>query len=231
MSSFCPFNWFTLAKPTSVILGSSFDIIHSPNNWSNEEAVISHLTKIVSPYIQRKRKELLLPINTKVLLIFDVFKGQTTPKVIDCLKKSNCLSIFVPSNHTNLFQPLDISINKGAKSFLVEKYQDWYASQVTSQLERGFSPHDVKVDVKLTTVKPLHAAWVVQYYKKMKDSKSTIISGFRRVLITEAVLQAESLTRLGENPFDDIEILNSWTYLLPFQFRLCCCVISLWTFG
>ena len=186
-----------------------FDITHSSNYWSNEEAVISHLTKIVFPYIQRKRKELLLPNNTKALLIFDVFKGQTTPKVIDCLRKNNCLSIFIPSNHTNLFQPLDISVNKGTKRFLVEKYQDWYASQVTSQLERGFSPHDVKVDVKLTTVKPLHAAWVVQYYKKMQDSKSTIISGFRSALITETVLQAESLTWLSENPFDDIEIFNS----------------------
>ena len=34
-----------------------FGITHSPNHWSNEEAVISHLTKVVFPYIQRKRKD------------------------------------------------------------------------------------------------------------------------------------------------------------------------------
>ena len=39
----------------------------------------------------------------------------------------------VQNNYTNLFQPLDISVNKGAKSFLSNKYQDWYASQVSKQ--------------------------------------------------------------------------------------------------
>ena len=50
-------------------------------------------------------------------------------------------------------------MNKGAKSFLSDKYQDWYASQVSKQLERGAEPFNLKVDVTLTKLKPLHAGW------------------------------------------------------------------------
>jgi len=32
-------------------------------------------------------------------------------------------------------QPLDISVNKPAKDFLREKFQDWYASQILQQLD------------------------------------------------------------------------------------------------
>ena len=48
-------------------------------------------------------------------------------------------------------------MNKGAKSFLSDKYQDWYASQVSKQLERGVESFNLKVDVTLTKLKPLHA--------------------------------------------------------------------------
>ena len=65
------------------------------------------------------------------------------------LKKNNIVAIHVPNNHTNLFQPLDMSVNKGAKCFIADKYQDWYAEKVLLQLNTGVGAHDVKVDVKL----------------------------------------------------------------------------------
>ena len=74
--------------------------------------------------------DLNLADNAKALLIFDVFKGQTTSAVNELLVKNNMIVIRVPNNHTNLFQPLDISVNKSAKCYLAGKYQDWYADKV-----------------------------------------------------------------------------------------------------
>ena len=71
--------------------------------------------------------------DSKSLLIFDVFKSQTTGAVKKLLEDNHFLLQNVPNNYTNLFQSLDISVNKGAKSFLLNKYQDWYASQVSKQ--------------------------------------------------------------------------------------------------
>ena len=67
----------------------------------------------------------------------------------------------------------------------------------------------VKVDVKLTTVKPLHAKWIIDLYHYTKSSKAIILSGFRNVCITHAVDEAQSLIQLCENPFEEIEIENN----------------------
>ena len=101
-----------------------FDITHSPNHWANKEIVMSPLKKIVFPFVNKKYESLSLSKDAKALLIFDVFKGQTTPAVNDLLKDNNCIVQHVPNNHTNLFQPLDISVNKSAKSFVSDKYQE-----------------------------------------------------------------------------------------------------------
>ena len=184
----------------------SFHITHSSNHWSNEPIVIEYLKKIIFPYLKKKRESLKLKSDAKALLIFDVFKGQTTSAVNDLLKKNNIIFIHVPNNHTNLFQPLNISVNKSAKAFIVGKYQDWYAEKVQEQLLKGVNPHDIKVDVKLSTVKPLHAKWIIAMYNHLRNSKDIIINGFRKAHITQAVLESVSLINLCENPFQDIDI-------------------------
>ena len=144
--------------------------------------------------------------DAKALLVFDVFKGQTTSAVNELLLNNNIIVIHVPNNHTNLFQPLDISVNKSAKCFITEKYQDWYAEQVVEQLNKGVAAHDVKVDVRLSTVKPLHANWIIAMYKHMRNSKDLIINGFKKAHIMEAFVRSSSLSILCENPFQDIEL-------------------------
>ena len=185
----------------------SFHITHSSNHWSNEPIVIEYLKKIIFPYLEKKRKDLNLADNAKALLIFDVFKGQTTSAMNELLRKNNIIVIHVPNNHTNLFQPLDISVNKSAKCYLAEKYQNWYAEKVLQQLNRGVVGHDVEVDVWLSTIKTLHARWIIDMYRHLKDSKGLVLSGFRKAHISEAVAEAANLAHLCENPFQDIDVV------------------------
>ena len=132
-----------IGHPKVKFPGSSH-IIHSQNHWSNEDISMEGLNKIIFLYIKSKRQALKLPENSKALLIFDVFKGLTTSAVNDLLKKNYIIAIHVPNNHTNLFQPLDISVNKSIKCLIAEKYQDWHAEKVLQQLNRGVAAHDVK---------------------------------------------------------------------------------------
>ena len=164
------------------------------------------LKKIVFPFVNKKRESLSLSKDAKALLIFDVFKRQATPAVNDLLKDNNYIVQHIPNNHTNLFQPLDISVNKSAKSFISDKYHVWYASEVTSQLGKGMDPYNVKVDVKLTTFKQIHIRWIIDFYKHMQTSGSKVKAGFRKALISEATKEAEPLINLCENPFQEIEI-------------------------
>ena len=53
--------------------------------------------------------------------------------------------VIVPLNLTYKFQPLDLSVNKAAKSFIQNKYNDWFADQVFTQLQNGKDSTDVKI--------------------------------------------------------------------------------------
>ena len=130
-----------------------------------------------------------------------MFKGQTKSAVNDLLKDNAIIAKHVPNNYTNLFQPLDISMNKSAKCFIADKYQFWYVEKVLQKLNTGAAAHDVKVNVKLSIMKPLHAKWIIEMYHHLKISKLIVISGFRKARITEAVSQADQLSQLCENPF------------------------------
>ena len=64
----------------------------------------------------------------------DTFKGQENDIVLDLCKKHFCHVVIVPHNLTNKFQPLDITVNKPAKFFISNLYNEWFVAQVTKQI-------------------------------------------------------------------------------------------------
>ena len=64
---------------------------------------------------------------------------------MDTFKGSNWALIIVLRNLTNKFQLLDFTVNKPAKSFIIDKYNMWYTVQVVKQLNGGKAPADVEV--------------------------------------------------------------------------------------
>ena len=55
------------------------------------------------------------------------------------------------------------------------------------QLNNGTLPTDVKVDVKLSTLKPMHAKWIVKLYEQMQSKSDMIVKGFKRAGIINAI--------------------------------------------
>ena len=81
-----------------------------------------------------KPKELNLLPTQKALLIWDVFKGQKTEKVLSKLTSKNIEVINVPANMTHFFQPLDLTVDRDAKKFMKDQFTSWYSVNVQSQL-------------------------------------------------------------------------------------------------
>ena len=79
----------------------------------------------------------------------DTFKGQGNNVVLNLCKKHFFQVVIVPHNLTNKFQPLDITVNKPAKSFISNKYNEWFAEQVAKQLQKGIPPADIQVSLNL----------------------------------------------------------------------------------
>ena len=63
----------------------------------------------------------------------DTFKGQDINTLKKQCAENNFDVVIVPQNLTNKFQPLDLSVKKTAKSFIQNKYNDWFANQVFTQ--------------------------------------------------------------------------------------------------
>ena len=117
------------------------------------------------------------------------------------LSENYCEVAIISHNLTNKFEPLDISINKAAKAFIQNMYNEWFSNKVATQLNRGVDPTEVKITSKQSDLKPLHASWIIDLCEHLKKETWMIIKGFDSAGITEAVNNAQSDYEKIENPF------------------------------
>ena len=182
------------------------DIWHTPNHWANSETSIRFVKNIIIPYVCETRKRLELDEEHMALVIFDTFKGQTVEDVQSLLAKNNLLSVIVPSNCTDLLQPLDLSVNKSFKDHLRSDFQSWYADQVSKQLQEGKRPEDIKVDTKLSIMKPLGVKWITSAFDYIKSQSGIIYGGFMKAGIVEALqIDENEDTENLQDPFTDLD--------------------------
>ena len=153
-------------------------VTFTPNHWSNEDKMKEYIEAVIVPYVARKREELKLPADQPALAIFDVFKAQQTEDVMKLLEENHILVVSVPANCTDRLQPMDLSINKSAKDFMRTKFRDWYSIQVQDQLDSGEN-EICPVDLKMSTLKPLGARWLVSLYDYICDNGSIVENGFK----------------------------------------------------
>ena len=78
---------------------------------------------------------------------------------------------------------MDVSVNKPAKNFLRQQFQDWYAEKICKQLDQQeeMSP----VDLRLSIVKPLGAQWMIKLYDYLKSKPDIIKNGFKGAGISD----------------------------------------------
>ena len=109
---------------------------------------------------------------------------------------------------TQLFQPLDLTVNKHCKSYLKRLFSEWYDQQIESQLSFREKVEEIKIEFCLTTLKPLHARWLVEYYKEItsENGSSVIIHGWKAAGIYDTI-KAGSAGLQSIDPFEDISPL------------------------
>ena len=181
-----------------------FSLSANESHYSNDKESINFLEEIILPYTRQEREELGRD-NQKALLIFDVFRGQTTDKVLKIMEDNHILATKVPPNMTNLYQPPDLSVNKAAKDFTRKKFSEWYTRQLTNGMENGIELDDIKIDYRLSVLKPLHVTWLISLYNHMNspEGKEVSASGWKKLGIFDAIIMGSSkLSTL--DPFDDI---------------------------
>ena len=171
---------------TKVDFPKGWDVWHSENNWSNEDTMKRYIERIVIPFVDLKRKELMLAKSHPALVLFDCFRGQTTDAIELMLKESHIVSVLIPPNFTDKLQPMDVSINKPVKHGMRTRFQTWYASEVQKQLKE-VPVDNVKVSVTASVVKPLSARWIISTWQEIEQRPALALNGFRHAGILNAV--------------------------------------------
>ena len=203
---------------------NGFSLSPNESHYSNENEALKFVEEIILPNIRREREN-LGSVDQKALLIFDVFRGQTTDKALKVLEDNNILATKIPPNRAHLFQPLDLTVNKVAKDFMKKKFSEWFSRQISIGLENGQELEDIQIDYRLSVLKPMHAKWFISFYDFMSslEGKVVIASGWRKSGILDAVEMGLSKLPVLD-PFNDIcpsvdASLPKETLSLPSLFR------------
>ena len=144
-----------------------------------------YIKVVIIPYFENKRKRLKLAANKRGLVLFDNFNGQCTDGMLKLLEEHHINVILIPANCTDRLQPLDLSFNKAAKTFLRSKFQMWFAKEIALQ-KNGEKPNE-PVDLCLSKIKPLGAQWLLELYDHFKANPSVIVNGFKATGITDCL--------------------------------------------
>ena len=184
-----------------------FSLSANEKHHSNTDEDLKHLKEIVIPYVKGEREKLDDSEQT-ALLIWDVFRGQKTDLVTSLLVDNNIKYEYVPNNMTADFQVLDLTVNKWLKNLMTEKFNNWFATNLQQELDSGKALDDIDIKFKLSTMKPLHAGWMIDSYNWLSslDGKQIILAGWRVSGITDVLekgLKGFSYNVL--DPYDDID--------------------------
>ena len=114
--------------------------------------------------------------------------------------------VYVPANSAKYYQPLDLTVNRYTKHYFKNKFNQWYSQQVSSQLARGINLENIEMKLKLSLIKPIYAAWVVDFYNHMTTAKQVVIitNGWRATGILDTIELGSSALQ-SIDLFDDID--------------------------
>ena len=195
------------SQPVGSKFPNGFAVSQNEKHYSNEAETLSLIGKVIKPFVGRKKQELKLPLTQKALLIWDMFQGQKTEKVLSKLASLNIVVVSVPINMTHFFQPLDLTVNGEAKGFMKDKFTTWYSKEVQKQINpgNGDANGEVNVDLRLTALKLLHASWLMDLYNHLSSDigRRNIAKGWEKAGIAQ--LLDESFRLPPEDPFEEIE--------------------------
>ena len=113
---------------------------------------------------------------SKNLLIGANFKAQSTAIVYKVLSKQRIESIMVPKNMAHLLQPFDLTANASLKIIQKRALSKRFVSSILEALKEDPTREvtTIKVDLRLSALKPLHANVMKeaeQFFKSLKGKE------------------------------------------------------------
>ena len=135
-----------------------FCLSYNESHWSNEAETLKLLKDVIAPYTGKVKEQLNLPVDQKVLLTWDAFRGQNSQLITPELDDYDIVTVMVPRNMTHLLQPLDLTTNGSFKTQEKKAFSEYFTTVITKDLQSNPNKDvtTIDVDLKLSTLKVVH---------------------------------------------------------------------------
>ena len=173
----------TVGCHPKITFPAKWNVTHSDSHCSTE-ATIEYLDKDIILYVVETRNRLELADDQPALAVFDVFAAHRCSSVLAKLQSHNIHQVFVPAGCTSELQPLDIGVNQDFKQLMKNSFSRWYAEEVREAMDQGVAVSAIKVDLRASKVKPLHANWAISI---LSDQKDTLKKPFQTAGIIDTI--------------------------------------------
>ena len=103
--------------------------------------MVEYVNEVIVLYVDRKRADLDFSFYHPAVAIFDHLKGQLTVRLHKCWKRTTftqCLFQLLLLENSNPW----ISVNMVVKSFIQNKFSEWYAEQAMELFYNDDDPVD-----------------------------------------------------------------------------------------
>lgn len=179
--------------PSSGLKGDKMHFTHSENHWSNGATMRHLFEKIIGPHIEAVKEELELSPLQRSIVLLDVWKHHYSAefKAFMSEKFPHILIVYIPPGCTGEAQVCDLVVNKKMKELATTSTSNEIARCVADQLSQrsrtGDTTAPIKVDIRLSTLKPLVCKGMQQALDFFStDEGATMISkGFEKAGITQ----------------------------------------------
>jgi hypothetical protein len=178
--------------PMAVRIKPEFDgwlfSLNPINTWSSLTTMKEWVQRVLAPYFDAKRKELGLKSDQKAVLILDCWSVHKSAEFRNFLRVEygNIILLYVPACCTSKGQVVDLILNWPMKSASIKEFEAWLSQQVTGKLDRGVALVDIKIDLSMTTLRPLIPSMIYVGYKAFVEEKEKVLVGWRRAGLLRA---------------------------------------------
>ena len=64
-----------------------------------------------------------------------------------------------------------MAVNEPFKRHLKEFFSQWYAEKVKERLDSGLSVENVKIDLRMSIIKPIHFGWLMKNMEWLSEQE------------------------------------------------------------
>ena len=169
-------------------------LTQTKNHWSSLESMKDFIRAIINPYVAAKGREHGVHVPHCVLLL-DCWSVHTSKAFRDWMARSypRYHLVYVPAGCTGKAQPADVGLQRPFKHAITNAFTNWLSDQIHYTVKGGKAPSEVKIDTRLSTLKPLLVDWTWHSWIKLRDKKELIIDTWAKCGLAEVLVAAQQV--------------------------------------